>query len=87
VQIASGTSDDTRHVIDCGAIPVFVRILRSPSEEVREQAVWALGNVAGDHANTRGAYTVYLPEELGSIGHLDDNIVNVRFTKLCIEGE
>lgn len=55
LQIASGTTDHTRHVIDCGAIPVFVHILRSPSEEVREQAVWALGNIAGDHPNTRGA--------------------------------
>lgn len=55
LQIASGTTAHTRYVIDCGAIPVFVRILTSPSEEVREQAVWALGNIAGDHPTTRGA--------------------------------
>ena len=55
LQIASGTTAHTRYVIDCGAIPVFVRILSSPSEEVREQAVWALGNIAGDHPTTRGA--------------------------------
>jgi hypothetical protein len=54
LQIASGTTAHTRYVIDCGAIPVFVRILMSPSEEVREQAVWALGNIAGDHPSTRG---------------------------------
>ena len=54
MQIASGTTEHTRCVIDCGAIPIFVRILASPSEEVREQAVWALGNIAGDHPETRG---------------------------------
>eukprot|EP00892_Ulva_mutabilis_P006136 jgi/Ulvmu1/3895/UM018_0116.1 len=51
--IASGTTQHTRYVIECGAIPIFVRILMSPSEEVREQAVWALGNIAGDHPTTR----------------------------------
>ena len=56
VQIASGTTEHTRNVIDCGAIPIFVRILSSPSEEVKEQAVWALGNIAGDHPDTRGAF-------------------------------
>jgi hypothetical protein len=60
MQIASGTTEDTKHVIDCNAIPVFVRILRSPSEEVREQAVWALGNIAGDQPSTRGAFLYVL---------------------------
>ncbi|OWM72417.1 hypothetical protein CDL15_Pgr018302 [Punica granatum] len=51
--VASGTSDNTRVVIDYGAVPMFVQLLSSASDDVREQAVWALGNVAGDSPNCR----------------------------------
>ncbi|ESQ49363.1 hypothetical protein EUTSA_v10020480mg [Eutrema salsugineum] len=51
--IASGTSDHTKVVIDHNAVSIFVQLLVSPSDDVREQAVWALGNVAGDSPQCR----------------------------------
>merc|ERR1719386_299549 len=51
--IASGTAEQTRVVVNNGALPIFVDLLRSPSDDVKEQAVWALGNIAGDSPNFR----------------------------------
>ncbi|CAL0309266.1 unnamed protein product [Lupinus luteus] len=51
--ILSGSSENAKMVIDHGAIPIFVKLLSSHNDRVREQAVWALGNVAGDSPTYR----------------------------------
>ncbi|RZC89128.1 hypothetical protein C5167_030818 [Papaver somniferum] len=51
--IAAGTSEHTQVVIQHSAVPKLVQLLSSGNADVREQALWALGNVAGDSPGCR----------------------------------
>lgn len=49
--IASTSS--THVVVDFGAIPPLVQLLRHENHDVRDQAAWCLGNIAGDKTEYR----------------------------------
>ncbi len=51
--IASGTAEHTQVVIAANAVPEFINLLSSSVLDVRGQAVWVLGNIAGDSPQCR----------------------------------
>nr|XP_039253684.1 importin subunit alpha-1-like [Styela clava] len=51
--IASGNSEQTCAVVHGGAVPNLIEMLSHSAMNVVEQAVWALGNIAGDGAPMR----------------------------------
>ena len=51
--IASGTSEHTRLVVEKGGLEAMVEGLLSDDAAVREQCVWCLGNIAGDGPGMR----------------------------------
>ncbi|KAG8958382.1 Importin subunit alpha-4 [Tulasnella sp. 408] len=61
--IASGTTDQTNTVVEAGAIPKLIRLSASPSEDVADNAVWALANIVGDSPSLRDRV-----EDEGGIG-------------------
>ena len=80
--IASGTGDHTRYIVDLGCIPMVISLLASENDDLRQQSVWALGNVAGDSAAMRD-YVL----QLGIMPHILRLIINEPSTKVKRDGK
>eukprot|EP01084_Bolivina_argentea_P138997 244574_1 len=51
--ICSGTEEQTQHIINIGAVPLLINLLKSTSYCIQEQAVWALGNIAANNVSAK----------------------------------
>lgn len=47
------STDETKKVVEAGAVPYLVQLLSSPTAEIREQVAWCVGNIAGDSPTLR----------------------------------
>eukprot|EP00514_Thraustochytrium_sp_LLF1b_P003167 CAMPEP_0184508464 /NCGR_PEP_ID=MMETSP0198_2-20121128/776_1 /TAXON_ID=1112570 /ORGANISM="Thraustochytrium sp., Strain LLF1b" /LENGTH=763 /DNA_ID=CAMNT_0026898253 /DNA_START=767 /DNA_END=3058 /DNA_ORIENTATION=+ len=75
--IAAGTTEHTKLLIKYNAVPTLVALLDSTHQEVLEQAVWVLGNIAGDSATARDKVL-----EAGALGPLLKCMCENRRTSL-----
>lgn len=86
--ICSGTSEQTKVVVDHGAVPKLVGLMSSTDLKVCEQATWALGNIIGDGPEFRDMVINYgfLPALLNLIRpELDINfLINITWVLVNI---
>lgn len=52
--IAAGTTEHTHVLLRHNPVPALVNLLESTNAEVVEQALWVLGNIAGEVRSTGG---------------------------------
>jgi len=51
--MASGTSEQCASLVEKGVIPIIVQLLDSNFVTMLEQAIWCVGNIAGDCVSYR----------------------------------
>eukprot|EP00351_Strombidinopsis_sp_SopsisLIS2011_P003838 CAMPEP_0116876590 /NCGR_PEP_ID=MMETSP0463-20121206/8496_1 /TAXON_ID=181622 /ORGANISM="Strombidinopsis sp, Strain SopsisLIS2011" /LENGTH=198 /DNA_ID=CAMNT_0004523275 /DNA_START=468 /DNA_END=1064 /DNA_ORIENTATION=+ len=51
--LASGSSEHVQILLEKGVVNELAKLLNSPHQEIIEQSIWAIGNLAGDNAHVR----------------------------------
>jgi importin subunit alpha-6/7 len=51
--IASGQHAHTLCVVELGAASIFIKLMSHTNNDIKEQSIWALGNIAGDSPSLR----------------------------------
>ena len=51
--IVAGSTNQCQSVIEKGGIPEFIKLLSEPDSDIAEQAIWSIGNIAGDCSHYR----------------------------------
>mmetsp|Transcript_14941 Transcript_14941/g.22613 ORF Transcript_14941/g.22613 Transcript_14941/m.22613 type:complete len:593 (+) Transcript_14941:64-1842(+) len=51
--LASGSASDTKRVVEGGGLGILLDFLQTGNSDAKEQAVWGLGNIAGDSPGFR----------------------------------
>ena len=91
--VAAGTSEQTRVVAKSGAVPALIHLLSSENIDVKVQAVWALGNIAGEGPYCRDIVLQHngLPPLLHLVRHNKEQSLLRKATwtlsNLCRKGE
>ena len=85
--VASGTSEQTLEVVNNGFVLIFVEFLKCwNNEDLQEQAIWAIANIAGDRPEYRDmCISLGAVEALCAIAErCISNVSNVQLLRLSV---
>ena len=77
--LLGGTFEHAQYVVECGCVSMLIQLLSSENDELKEQAVWAIKNIAGDSLKLRDCVL-----ELGAMKHLVE-LMQKKCEKLTLQ--
>ena len=83
--IASGVADETNYIIGLNTVPQFMHLLTtSNSEDLLDQCLWALGNIAGEPAGKEQMLSLGALEIIQRIVHNNPSETILRNATWCM---